>query len=106
MCSSDLTAVIARQLELDWQYVEHVPAWNTERIAQIRAAGRRAGRLRGHAAAWTPYPARAARWISVSWATVERRAYPTSGPGRAWSAAVAAASVSVTSPSYGEGLLN
>jgi hypothetical protein len=43
----ELTLTIARQLEIDTQYVEHVEAWDNERIAQIRSAGRKAGRLLG-----------------------------------------------------------
>ena len=43
-----LTQTIARHLEVDWQYTEHVEAWNTDRIAEVRAAGRRAGRLLGY----------------------------------------------------------
>ncbi|MGI5523990.1 hypothetical protein ACQEUX_24075 [Micromonospora sp. CA-259024] len=39
----ELVLTIARHLELDWQYVERVEAWNTERIADVRSAGRRAG---------------------------------------------------------------
>ncbi|WP_328420592.1 hypothetical protein OG470_03235 [Micromonospora sp. NBC_00389] len=39
---------IARHLELDWQYVERVEAWNAERIAEVRSAGRRAGRRLGY----------------------------------------------------------
>ncbi|WP_129669019.1 hypothetical protein [Phytoactinopolyspora endophytica] len=44
----ELTITIARHLEVDWQYVEHVDALNEERIAEIRSAGRRAGRLLGY----------------------------------------------------------
>ena len=43
----ELTLAIAQRLELDSQYVEHIEAWDTERIAQVRSAGRRAGRLLG-----------------------------------------------------------
>jgi hypothetical protein len=43
----ELTLLIAQRLEIDWQYVEYVEAWNTERIAQVRAAGRKAGRVLG-----------------------------------------------------------
>ena len=41
----ELVATIARHLEIDWQYVEHVEAWDVERIALVRSAGRKAGRL-------------------------------------------------------------
>jgi hypothetical protein len=44
----ELTRLIAQRLEIDWQYVEHVEAWNTELIAEIRSAGRKAGRLLGY----------------------------------------------------------
>jgi len=43
----ELTLVIARVLEVDWQYVERVAAWDAERIAEVRSAGRKAGRLLG-----------------------------------------------------------
>jgi hypothetical protein len=43
----ELTLVIARALEVDWQYVEGVEARDAERIAQVRSAGRKAGRLLG-----------------------------------------------------------
>jgi hypothetical protein len=43
----ELTLAIAQQLEIDSQYVEHIEAWNTERIAEVRSAGRKAGRLLG-----------------------------------------------------------
>jgi hypothetical protein len=43
----ELTLTIARALEVDWQYVEHVEAWDTERIAEVRSAGRKSGRLLG-----------------------------------------------------------
>jgi hypothetical protein len=43
----ELTLAIGRALEIDWQYVERVEAWNTERIAEVRSAGRKAGRLLG-----------------------------------------------------------
>jgi hypothetical protein len=43
----DLTLTIAQHLEVDSQYVEHVEAWDTERIAEARSAGRKAGRLLG-----------------------------------------------------------
>ena len=45
--SDELTLAITRQLELDSQYVEHVEVWDTKRIAEVRSAGRRAGRLLG-----------------------------------------------------------
>jgi hypothetical protein len=32
----ELTLAIARQLELDSQYVEHVEVWDTKRIAAVR----------------------------------------------------------------------
>jgi hypothetical protein len=41
----ELVATIARHLEIDWQYIEHVEAWDAERIAAVRSAGRKAGRL-------------------------------------------------------------
>jgi hypothetical protein len=44
----ELTLMIARVLEVDWQYFELVEAWNVDRIAEVRAAGRRAGRLLGY----------------------------------------------------------
>jgi hypothetical protein len=44
----ELTLTIARHLEVDWQYVRRIEAWDIERIATIRAAGRRAGRLLGY----------------------------------------------------------
>lgn len=43
----ELTREIAWRLGIDAQYIEHVGAWDAERIAQIRSAGRRAGRLLG-----------------------------------------------------------
>jgi len=43
----ELTLAIARHLEIDVQYVEIVEAWDTERIAAVRSAGRKAGRLLG-----------------------------------------------------------
>lgn len=46
--SEDLVSEIARRLEIDWQYVAHVPAADTGRIAEIRAAGRAAGRRLGY----------------------------------------------------------
>jgi len=39
-----LTLAIARHLEIDVQYVEIIEAWDTERIAAVRSAGRKAGR--------------------------------------------------------------
>lgn len=44
----ELTLAIARHLDVDWQYVERVEAWNTEHIAEIRSAGRKAGRMLGY----------------------------------------------------------
>ncbi len=44
----ELTLAIARRLEVDWQYVERVEAWDAERIGEIRAAGRKAGRMLGY----------------------------------------------------------
>jgi len=44
----ELTLAIARHLEVDWQYVERVEAWDAERIAEIRSAGRKAGRMLGY----------------------------------------------------------
>jgi hypothetical protein len=44
----ELTLVIARHLEVDWQYVRRIEAWDTDQIAAVRAAGRRAGRLLGY----------------------------------------------------------
>jgi hypothetical protein len=46
--SEDLVSEVARRLELDWQYVAHVPAWDVERVAKIRSAGRQAGRTLGY----------------------------------------------------------
>lgn len=43
----ELTLKTARTLEVDWQYYEHLPPEATERIAAIRSAGRKAGRLLG-----------------------------------------------------------
>jgi len=43
----ELTLAIARQLEIDSQYVEHIEEWDTEHIAEVRSAGRKAGRLLG-----------------------------------------------------------
>jgi hypothetical protein len=44
----ELVLIVARRLEVDWQYVERVEAWDTERIAEVRSAGRKAGRLLGY----------------------------------------------------------
>src|ERR1700733_4507856 len=44
----ELTLLIARHLEVDWQYVRRFEAADTEKIAEVRAAGRRAGRLLGY----------------------------------------------------------
>jgi hypothetical protein len=44
----ELTLTIARHLEVDWQYVERVEAWNADRIDEVRSAGRRAGRMLGY----------------------------------------------------------
>jgi hypothetical protein len=44
----ELTSYIAQRFEIDMQSVELVEAWNTERIADVRSAGRKAGRLLGH----------------------------------------------------------
>ncbi|MEU6860907.1 hypothetical protein AB0B28_18780 [Glycomyces sp. NPDC046736] len=44
----ELTLQIARSLEVDWQYVEHVDAQNKDRIKEVRSAGRKAGRLLGY----------------------------------------------------------
>jgi hypothetical protein len=43
----ELTLAIAQALEVDWQYTERVEGWDAERIAQVRSAGRKAGRLLG-----------------------------------------------------------
>lgn len=43
----ELTRVIADHLQADDQYVEHVDPSNLERIAALRSAGRKAGRLLG-----------------------------------------------------------
>jgi hypothetical protein len=43
----ELTLTIARQLEVDYQFTERVEAWNADRIAELRSAGRKAGRLLG-----------------------------------------------------------
>ena len=44
----ELVLTIAQRLEVDWQYVERAEAWNAERIAEVRSAGRKAGRLLGY----------------------------------------------------------
>ena len=44
----ELVLAIAQRLEVDWQYVERAEAWNAERIAELRSAGRKAGRLLGY----------------------------------------------------------
>jgi hypothetical protein len=44
----ELTLVIARHLEVDWQYVRRIEAWDTDQIAEVRSAGRKAGRLLGY----------------------------------------------------------
>ncbi len=44
----ELALTIARHLEVDWRYVERVEAWNVERVAEVRSAGRKAGRLLGY----------------------------------------------------------
>jgi hypothetical protein len=44
----ELVLAIARHLEVDWQYTERVEAWNADRIAEVRSAGRKAGRLLGY----------------------------------------------------------
>jgi hypothetical protein len=43
----ELTLTIAQRLEIDAQYIESVEAWDAERIAQVRSAGRKAGRMLG-----------------------------------------------------------
>jgi|SRR5580704_11688736 hypothetical protein len=41
----ELILAIMQALEVDGQYVErHIEAWDTERIAEVRSAGRKAGR--------------------------------------------------------------
>ena len=45
--ADELTRTIARHLEVDHQYSIRVEAWDTERIAGLRSAGRKAGRLLG-----------------------------------------------------------
>lgn len=44
----ELALKIARHLEVDWQYVERMESWNVDRIAAVRSAGRKAGRLLGY----------------------------------------------------------
>ena len=44
----ELVLAIARCLEVDWQYVERAEAWDAERIAEVRSAGRKAGRPLGY----------------------------------------------------------
>jgi uncharacterized NAD(P)/FAD-binding protein YdhS len=44
----ELTLMIARHLELDWQYVRRIEARDTDQIATVRSAGRKAGRLLGY----------------------------------------------------------
>ncbi|MGH3277252.1 MAG: hypothetical protein ACRDNZ_23345 [Streptosporangiaceae bacterium] len=44
----ELTLLIARHLEVDWQYTRRIAARDTEKIALVRTAGRRAGRLLGY----------------------------------------------------------
>ena len=44
----ELTLEIARALEVDWQYAEVAEAWDAGRIAEVRSAGRKAGRLLGY----------------------------------------------------------
>jgi hypothetical protein len=41
----ELTLTIARHLEIDNQYVEFIGACDIHRIAEVRSAGRKAGRL-------------------------------------------------------------
>jgi len=43
----ELTMTIARHLEIDNQYVEFIGARDIHRIAEVRSAGRKAGRLLG-----------------------------------------------------------
>jgi len=43
----ELTLTIARHLEADKQYIQRFPPWETERIAAVRSAGRKAGRHLG-----------------------------------------------------------
>jgi hypothetical protein len=44
----ELTLLIARHLEVDWQYVRRIRARDADQIAAVRTAGRRAGRLLGY----------------------------------------------------------
>lgn len=44
----ELTLIIARHLEVDWQYVCRFEARDTEQIAAVRSAGRKAGRMLGY----------------------------------------------------------
>jgi hypothetical protein len=44
----ELTLIIARHLEVDWQYVRRIEAWDADQIAAVRSAGRKAGRLLGY----------------------------------------------------------
>lgn len=46
--ADELLMTIARHLELDWQYTEYVEAWDVDRIAEVRATGRKAGRMLGY----------------------------------------------------------
>ena len=46
--NNNLVVTISQHLEVDWQYVELVEAWNVERIAQVRSAGRQAARRLGY----------------------------------------------------------
>jgi hypothetical protein len=43
----ELTLTIARHLEIDGEYFEHVEPWDIDRIAEVRSAGRKAARLLG-----------------------------------------------------------
>ncbi|MEN3610486.1 hypothetical protein AAH979_13135 [Plantactinospora sp. ZYX-F-223] len=45
--SDELTLKIMRHLEIDWQYIAHAEPRDTERIALVRSAGRKAGRQLG-----------------------------------------------------------
>jgi hypothetical protein len=47
MGQSDLELTVARQLEIDGQFVAHFDTDGAAGIAAVRAAGRRAGRLLG-----------------------------------------------------------
>ncbi|MFI6263652.1 hypothetical protein [Micromonospora sp. NPDC051006] len=46
--SARITCAATGRCRIDWQYVERVEAWNAERIAEVRSAGRRAGRWLGY----------------------------------------------------------